>query len=259
MNGGNDIPMNEPTLFLSGNFSALAWDTKNSRLAAYDRGQKAVRVFSSVGKQVYRMEELDPLSMCFDVYGRLLACDRSFRAVVRRDHYGSVEFASEYSGGATDPQAILVHSCGAYYMLGQRALYYIIPEGRAVFDACGGAALDYCGMCMAGDEAGLVFTRRRDARLVFCEFSPEGTLGIERTLVFGGDYWQACPQAICSDRRGNIYCAAGERLFVFSRSGRLLGSGDYGPIHSLCAVGPEDRVFMSLPDGIFSLEVYKDA
>ena len=247
--------MTVPEKIISGNFSALAYDGINNNIAVFDFEKRLIRVLSADDSCELYTVNGNPLSIAFDIYGRIVFCDADLHCAVRNDFYGPVSFGAEFEGKMTNPRSILIHSCGAYFMLGEKRLYCVIPEGRGLLDASG---RDICldAMCLTADERGILFIRKSDKRIIYSEFTLEGKLGIDRTLVFADAFETDNPQYICTDNNGNIYCAADSNLYIFNRFGTKTGSIKFGGVIRGIVSPPEnDMIYFTLDDGVYSLGV----
>ncbi len=238
-----------------GNFTELCWDGRNGYIAAFDKKIQKIRVIDPVlGRDIYSFRAL-PHAMCFDIYGRLIVCDENEETIVRNDHYAPAVFGRDADGKKVKPIDVLVHSCGAYFVLGIDSLYYVIPEGRAIFDACPQRKTEGKSFCLAKDEAGILYIRSTDGRIIFAEFTPEGKFGIERTVVYDCEFGDAFPEKIVTDESGKIYCSADDKLFIFNQFGRKLETVQIGEIRGVTCMNEDGAVLIALPDGIYRVEV----
>ena len=182
--------------------------------------------------------------MTYDSNLGLIVCEHATSSLVREFDGGREVLASHFEGKELNsPNDVCVHSDGSIYFsdpwygrmpvygverprqLGFQGVYRVVPGGqpqllvdRTLFEQPN-------GLCFSPDERQLYVNDTVRALIRVFDVNADGTLGSDRIFASGirSELEPGVPDGMKCDSAGNIWVTAPGGVWVYSRSGALLG------------------------------------
>ncbi|MET3504150.1 SMP-30/gluconolactonase/LRE family protein [Halalkalibacter oceani] len=235
--------------------AAMAWSKKDGQLTVVDRnGETYAWTAGGVEKAETSLGMLH--AMAYDAYNRIVGCDRVERSIVRY-HDGERTVFAEAEENQLEAVAFAIHSSGIMYTASRDGIYYVLPENLQAVQASRDDSLRPLNVCLAREEAALIFTDGGTGSVLTIDIAFDATLTRVRTLAYASEFADGPPTDIKVDERGNIYCAAPTGVHIFDPSGLRLGTIllDQRPVTICFGEANAKALFIGTEDGIYRLNV----
>jgi gluconolactonase len=261
----------------------VCWIDRENCLIVSDLPNNRIMKWSEIrDMEVFRQPSLTANGNTVDLEGRVLSCLTRGRAVVRREHDGSITtMADRYLGGRlTSPNDIVVKSDGSIWFTDpdygflcpdfghgekpeqdRNRVYRIAPEtGRITsvcedFDKPNGIAFSPDESVLYVGDTGRTHGEFRPHRLIAFDVTSCGD-GLANPRVFAEiEPW--VPDGFKVDVQGNLFVTAGDGVQVFSSAGEMLGKILTPEIAGNCSFGMSDRqtLFIGATSSVWSVRL----
>ena len=245
------------------------WHPEGYLLFSDIPGNRIIRWLPEGRVETFREPSGNANGLTFDRQGRLIACEHGNRRVSRTEADGSVvTLADRFQGKRLNsPNDVAVRSDGSIYFtdppygirLEERELpfhgvYRLAPDGALSllvddFDRPNGLAFSPDERTLYIDD-----TARRHVRAF--DVQPDGSLANGRVFAELFSDEPGGPDGMKVDVEGNLYVTAGGGIWLFSPSGRHVGTLPVPePPPANCAFGGPDRRTLFITDRTSLLSV----
>ena len=227
--GGPGGPVEGPVWFKEGGYLLFS-DIYNDRRMKYVPGQ---------GATVFKQGTNRANGMTRDLQGRLVACERETRRVIREEPYGGVTvIANSFQGKRLNiPNDVVVKSDGAVYFTDPKrnsapepwdvphtGVYRVSPDLGTVTLLVEDFAFPN-GLAFSPDESVLYVADWLRGHIRAFNVAPNGTLARQTDRIFadlrGAE--PGAPDGMKVDSAGNVYCGGAGGLYIFDPKGKKLG------------------------------------
>jgi sugar lactone lactonase YvrE len=216
----------------------------------------ANRIYKLVGGKavVYREPSGNSNGLILDRQGRVIACEHGNRRVSREDGGRVVAIAERYEGKRLNsPNDAIVKSDGSVYFtdppygvaetdreLDFQGVYRLSPDGKLTL-----LAKDFDrpnGLVFSPNEKVLFIADSSDRKHIRAfDVKPDGTLANGRLFADLKSDKEGPPDGMRVDKKGNLYSTGPGGIWVFTPSGKHIGTIGTPEVPSNCAWGDKDR------------------
>lgn len=234
------------------------------------------------GLEVFRQPAATANGNTVDLQGRVLSCLTRGRAVVRREHDGSLTTLADRfrAGRLTSPNDVVVKSDGSVWFTDpdygflcpdfghgdkpeqdRNRVYRVLPDTGEItsvcedFDKPNGLAFSPDESVLYVGDTGRTHGEFRPHQLMAFDVTPDGAKLINPRVFAVIEPW--VPDGFRVDVEGNLFVTAGDGIQVFNASGKLLGKIFTPEAAGNCSFGMSDRqtLFIGATRSIWSIRL----